>query len=589
MINYVIELSVVHLSLIIAYWFFLRKERQYHKMRSYLLSSTLLAIALPFLKLPKLIGNLWTTPEPNAPLETITFEPATVVVAADTFKMDFTLLVYPSLMISLVLLYQITHSILYLLKLERGSQSVTHEEYNIRKTDQIEGSFTFFNWIFVGKKVFEDLNEYTAILKHEQAHAELGHTYDLLFFQVFRMLFWWLPSAWYINKEIKKIHEYQADAYALKAFSLDWYSSILISSTLKSNGLSLASSFHDGLILKRLKAMKQNARKVSPWKMGALLSLVTLLFVMLACSEEMDQGIKEMGLSNNSITFDQLPTEMQKNLSDIKDQLIFTKLTIEDNEITSVHGLANMEELQGLDPNTIHSVNVDKSEGAVFIAIKKDGANFDYLAETSKMDEEIFTIVEDAPEYPGGMDAFYRYIGEHMDYPKTAREAGVEGKVYVQFVVDKDGSLSDVTVVKGIGSGCDEEAKRVIGSLNNFKPGKQRGKAVRVRMVLPITFRLGEKLNEDASNKGVIVIEDLQENQTKLKIGAALEENVWKGTIYDPETGKPLPGASIVVEGTTSGTVSDLKGNFKLQVSDRTNNLLVSFMGYQTTKLTAPE
>lgn len=105
--------------------------------------------------------------------------------------------------------------------------------------------------------------------------------------------------------------------------------------------------------------------------------------------------------------------------------------------------------------------------------------------------EEIFTIVEDQPEYPGGMNAFYKYIGTNMRYPVQARRMGVEGRVFVQFVVEKDGSLSEIQVIKGIGFGCDEEALRVIKRSKKWKPGKQRGRAVKVRMILPIMFRLG--------------------------------------------------------------------------------------------------
>lgn len=105
--------------------------------------------------------------------------------------------------------------------------------------------------------------------------------------------------------------------------------------------------------------------------------------------------------------------------------------------------------------------------------------------------DQIFMVVEDQPQPQGGMQAFYEYVGKNMKYPSQARRMGIEGKVFVQFVVDKDGSLSDVQAIKGIGAGCDEEAVRVVKSAPKWKPGKQRGQPVRVRMVLPITFKLG--------------------------------------------------------------------------------------------------
>ncbi len=104
--------------------------------------------------------------------------------------------------------------------------------------------------------------------------------------------------------------------------------------------------------------------------------------------------------------------------------------------------------------------------------------------------EEVFTIVENQPEFPGGMPAFYKFVGDNMKYPSQARRMGIEGRVFVQFVVDKDGTVTEVKSVKGIGAGCDEEAERVLRMSPKFKPGKQRGRSVKVRMVLPIIFRL---------------------------------------------------------------------------------------------------
>lgn len=105
--------------------------------------------------------------------------------------------------------------------------------------------------------------------------------------------------------------------------------------------------------------------------------------------------------------------------------------------------------------------------------------------------DEIFMVVEEGAAPVGGMQAFYEFVGKKLKYPAQARRMNIEGKVFVEFVVNRDGSIQDVKAIKGIGAGCDEEAVRVIQSAPAWKPGKQRGKAVRQRMVLPITFRLG--------------------------------------------------------------------------------------------------
>ncbi|MBU0488596.1 MAG: energy transducer TonB [Bacteroidetes bacterium] len=103
---------------------------------------------------------------------------------------------------------------------------------------------------------------------------------------------------------------------------------------------------------------------------------------------------------------------------------------------------------------------------------------------------EIFTIVEDMPAFPGGDEARLKYLSENIKYPQMAKESGISGTVYVTFVVNQDGKIVDVKVLRGIGGGCDEEAIRVIKGMPKWSAGKQRGKAVRVQFNMPIRFTL---------------------------------------------------------------------------------------------------
>ncbi|MEZ4806260.1 MAG: energy transducer TonB [Flavobacteriales bacterium] len=104
--------------------------------------------------------------------------------------------------------------------------------------------------------------------------------------------------------------------------------------------------------------------------------------------------------------------------------------------------------------------------------------------------DEPLTVVEVMPEFPGGSEALFKYMGKHVTYPEEAIENGVQGTVYVSFVIESDGRINEVKVLRGIGSGCDEEALRVVKSMPNWIPGTQRGKPVRVRYNLPIRFHL---------------------------------------------------------------------------------------------------
>ncbi len=105
-------------------------------------------------------------------------------------------------------------------------------------------------------------------------------------------------------------------------------------------------------------------------------------------------------------------------------------------------------------------------------------------------EQEIFTVVESMPEFPGGPQAMMEYIARNIKYPPMARESGIQGRVFVNFVVEPDGSVTNVNVLRGIGGGCDEEAIRVVESMPKWTPGRQRGKAVRVSFTLPVRFTL---------------------------------------------------------------------------------------------------
>lgn len=110
--------------------------------------------------------------------------------------------------------------------------------------------------------------------------------------------------------------------------------------------------------------------------------------------------------------------------------------------------------------------------------------------EESAEEAQIFMVVESMPEYPGGEPALYSYLAENIKYPQMAKESGIQGRVFVTFVVERDGRVTDVRVLRGIGGGCDEEAIRVVQSMPKWTPGKQRGKSVRVQYNLPVKFTL---------------------------------------------------------------------------------------------------
>ena len=112
------------------------------------------------------------------------------------------------------------------------------------------------------------------------------------------------------------------------------------------------------------------------------------------------------------------------------------------------------------------------------------------VVEEEVSETEIFQIVEEMPSFPGGEGKLMEYVAKNIKYPQIARETGIQGRVFVGFVVEPDGSISNVKLLRGIGGGCDEEAIRVVKSLPRWKPGKNQGKAVRVSYQIPVFFKL---------------------------------------------------------------------------------------------------
>lgn len=162
-----------------------------------------------------------------------------------------------------------------------------------------------------------------------------------------------------------------------------------------------------------------------------------------------------------------------------------------DAEVTNDY-IPTVDELKNIDPGKKtqqgHSGGVDYS-----LIEYKDNAQTQEVKEVVKEEvqkEEVFSYVEEMPTFPGGEDEVLRYISEKVQYPEIAKRAGVEGRVMVSFVVRPSGSLDDFRVIKSLGAGCDEEAIRVCRSMPRWKPGRQNGKSVAVRVVIPFVFKL---------------------------------------------------------------------------------------------------
>lgn len=165
----------------------------------------------------------------------------------------------------------------------------------------------------------------------------------------------------------------------------------------------------------------------------------------------------------------------------VKTIIKFLPPKVTEKEIVEEEEMPTIEEIK---QNEVGAENVEGDGNVIFDepveeALKEEG------------DEDvIFTVVEQQAEFPGGLEAMVKFISKNMKYPAVARRMGVEGSVFVSFVIDREGKISDLQVIKGISAECDKEAIRVIQLMPPWNPGKQNGKPVRCRFVLPIKFKL---------------------------------------------------------------------------------------------------
>ena len=140
------------------------------------------------------------------------------------------------------------------------------------------------------------------------------------------------------------------------------------------------------------------------------------------------------------------------------------------------------------DAEDIHEIGIVNAEARTDEAL--EFTRVEVTEEVEEAEEEVFLVVEEDPEFPGGLDALSKFIADNIKYPQLAKENNITGRVFVSFVVEKDGRVGQVKILRDIGGGCGNEAVRVVKMMPKWKPGKQRGKPVRTQFNLPVDFSL---------------------------------------------------------------------------------------------------
>ena len=424
------------------------------------------------------------------------------------------------------MLYLIRHSRCE--RLDNGIRLVVHR----RKL----APFSWMRYIVISETDLKESGHH--ILVHEMAHIHHRHSWDLLLTEACAWLQWFNPAIWLLKQELQNIHEYEADEEVLRqGINAKEYQMLLIKKAVGARLYSIANSFNHSSLKKRITMMIR--KKSNPWARAKYLYVLPLAAVTVAAfaRPEISKPLDEISSVKVNDLSAVLETYADKNVSNPAEKTKL-KMKVVDEEgkpiiaatvlvanttngtLTDENGNFTLEvgsdqSIQvayiGMSTVTMSVKDCLKKADQTIVLTESDTKKYVKVVasapQTVVSDDQTFSVVEQMPEYPGGMRAGLEFMARNLRYPTKAREAGKQGRVIVQFVVRKDGSLSDFKVLCPVDPWLDAEAIRVISTMPKWKPGMQDGKPVSVKFTLPVTFMLeGTNNKPKAGDNDVVVV-----------------------------------------------------------------------------------
>ena len=317
--------------------------------------------------------------------------------------------------------------------------------------------FSWMKCIVISEK---DLDENgREILIHELAHIQNRHSWDLLVADICIFFQWFNPASWLLKQELQNIHEYEADETVIeKGVDAKQYQLLLIKKAVGTRLYSMANSFNHSKLKKRITMMLKE--KSNPWaKLKYLYMLPVAAIAVTAFA--------------------------RPEISETAEEISAVKV----NDLTAI----------------VEAKAIKSTEESVQIStVSQDTVKVNYVpTEVSRklQGTAVFEVVEEMPEFPGGVDAMMEYLQKELRYPESAKEKGIQGRVTVQFIIDKEGNVTNSKVTRSVDKDMDTEAIRLVKAMPKWKPGMQKGKAVAVKYTVPVVFRLegGKTVNSQVT------------------------------------------------------------------------------------------
>ncbi|MDQ3291609.1 MAG: M56 family metallopeptidase [Bacteroidota bacterium] len=536
---YLLESGACLLVFYLLYNLLLKRENCFQYNRFYLLLTPLLSFIIPLVELPFL-----QQPEPFTIFVTEQLAPVTISVNGEATS-ETNLLNWKT---GLFLLYgvgvtffffRLLRQLYHLQQFTLRTQANQFYWQNIRvhKTEGLQPTFSFWNRIYWDNSQALSEAEMEKVLLHEAVHVRQKHSLDILYLELLRIICWFNPLIYLYQQAIINTHEFIADAVVLRTTTPETYANLLAQQMLHRLEFSFGNYFNKSLTLKRMKMIQQTHRRPGKIKLLAVLPVLGVLLFVLSCAEpetpvnQVSKGENETNASG--INSDEIFTFVEQNPSfpgGTEKMIAFLSKNIKypataknaDLEgtvvaefvITKAGKITDIKIVKSLSPETNAEAKRVIKQMPDWEPGKQDGKPLNvkytlpirfalndaspepekargFIQYQDKTNTKIFKQVEELPQFPGGMEKMYAFLGKNMKYPTAAQKASVEGTVIAQFVITDQGTIKDLHLLKGLTNETNAEALRVIKLMPNWVPGKQDGKPVNVQYILPLRFSLG--------------------------------------------------------------------------------------------------
>ena len=381
-----------------------------------------------------------------------------------------------------------------ILWLAHTSERVVIHETPVYALRKAAGPFSFFRMVFLHPESHSD-KETDEILTHECTHVSQWHSIDVILSEMMCMACWFNPFVWLLKREVRHNLEYLADNTVIQSgYDSKSYQYHLLGLAHHQSVTTLYNSFNVLHLKNRI--MMMNKKRSPGIVRTKYLIFIPLVGILMLLSNIEAVARLTVRLANEATVSNAMVTATGILVDETGQPLIGASVVVKggkERTITDKKGAFSLE----VPANAILRCSYQGRESQEVLAA--DMTNNTHLSLSSKsreMNEQVFTVVEKMPSFPGGDAELLKYIATNIKYPKESQDNGEQGRVICSFIVGRDGSVNNPEVLRGVTPLLNEEAGRVINTMPRWNPGMQRGKAVAVKYTVPITFRLKSPVEE---------------------------------------------------------------------------------------------